>query len=332
MNPEKISVVIPTYSTDINLLKKTLFSLMHQSVRADKVVVVENGVKSDKVEETVKELTFDYIYSEEPGANKARNLGASICKEGVIFFTDDDCELKHDCLEQHLRINSQGRFLVGGKVDLKYLAQKPEWLVGPFENMLAKLDWSSKNVVGDVDLDITEDRSRYLVLANMSMRTSTFNKNGMFSESDGYNGKKLLCPNDEMMLLESCRVSGDTRLIFSSACSIKHNIPEFRTTEEYMHRRFYGQGVADAKVSVKSPHLKLITPEIDIDNYDLIVANTLLKYTVCSDHYSKIFNNALTGDKLIDREITRVYMMCYCQYIRGIQDFLLDMVSTTGEL
>ena len=332
MKSEKISVVIPTYSPDIKMLKRGLFSLIHQSVKIDKVVVVENGVIDPEVKEVVEGFNFKYIFNEESGANRARNIGASVCGEGVLFFTDDDCELKHDCLENHLRIHNQGKFLVGGKVDLNYLSPKPDWLVSNFEDMLAKLDWTPKGVIGHIDLDITNNRSNYLVSANMSIRSSTFYENGEFSESDGYKGKKLLSPNDEMLLLENCRISEDTRIVFSSSCVVKHNIPEERTTEEFMYRRFYGQGVADAKLSVKSPHLKFIDPPVDPTDYDTIVTNTLLKQTVWSDYYFKLKDKVLTGDKITDREITRVYMMCYCQYISGVKDFLIDMVSTDGSL
>ena len=327
MNPEKISVVIPTYTPNQELLKKTLFSLMHQSVRPIKVVVVENGVENADTKKTVEGFGFAYIFNESPGANLARNLGASICDDGVLLFTDDDCELKHDCLEQHLKIHSRGNFIVGGKVDLNYLVEKPEWLCCHFELMLAKLDWTPDHVLGDVDLDLTKERTKYLVSANLSIRTSSFNQHGGFNIKDGYNGKKLLAANDEMMLLENCRLSGDTKVIFSSRCVIKHNIPAERVTEEYMHRRFYGQGVADSKSAVGSPHLKLIEPTVDPTDYETIVTNTLLRHTVWSDHYQNAMKDALTGDKLIDREITRLYMMCYCEYIRGVQDFLLGEIS-----
>ena len=332
MKSEKISVIIPTYSPDIEMLKRGLFSLMHQSVKPNKVVVVENGVIDPEVKEVVEGFNFKYIFNEESGANKARNLGASVCEDGVLFFTDDDCELKHDCLEQHMKIHSEGDFIIGGKVDLHYLTEKPLWICCHFESMLAKLDWTPEHVVGGVNLDVTELREKHLVSANMSIRSKTFNEHAGFCESDGYKGKELLAANDEMMLLENCRISNRTRLIFSSYCIVKHNIPSSRVTEEYMHRRFYGQGVADSRSAVGSPHLKNIEPAVDPTDYDTIVTNTLLKHTVWSDYYQRAMATALTGDKLVDREITRVYMMCYCQYIRGVQDFVLDQITTSGNL
>lgn len=327
MKTEKISVVIPTYTPNIELLKKTLFSLMHQSVKPDSVVVVENGVKGDNTKGVVEGFGFKYIFNEEAGANAARNLGASICEDGILLFTDDDCELKNDCLEQHLKIHSRGNFIVGGKVNLKYLTPKPDWLRYHFELMLAKLDWTPDNILDGVNLDITEERTKYLVSANLSIRTSSFYKNGGLENKDGYKGKNLLAANDEMMLLEKCRLSPEMRVIFSSFCEVNHNIPEERITEEYMHRRFYGQGVADSKSAVGSPHLQSITPPVDLEDYETILTNTLLKHTVWSDHYSKMMDKSLTGDKLKDREITRVYMLCYCEYIRGVQDFLYDRVD-----
>lgn len=326
MKNEKISVVIPTYTPDIELLKKTLFSLMHQSIKPHKVVVVENGGQNDTTKEVVDSFGFTYIYNEEPGANNARNLGAGICEDGILLFTDDDCELKHDCLENHVSIHSKGNFIVGGKVNLKYLSPKPDWLCYHFELMLAKLDWTPDGVLGGVNLDITNERNKYLVSANLSIRTSSFNKNGGLNNKDGYNGKSLLAANDEMMLLEKCRLSEEMRVIFSSFCEVNHNIPAPRVTEEYMHRRFYGQGVADSRSAVGSPHLKNIHPPVDLSDNETIVTNTLLKHTVWTDYYQKAMAEALTGDKMIDREITRVYMMCYCQYIRGVQDFIADEI------
>jgi glycosyltransferase involved in cell wall biosynthesis len=324
----EISVVIPTYTPDIDLLKKTLFSLRHQSIKPNIIVVVENGIGDTKTKEVVESFGCKYLFNEEVGANKARNLGASVCDDGVIFFTDDDCELKHNCLENHLSIHARGNFLVGGQVELKYLAPKPEWLVHHFELMLAKLDWSPENLLDGANLDITNERNKYLVSANLSIRTAIFEKYGGFNESDGYVGKKLLAANDEMLLLERCRISGDTKLLFSSNCLVKHNIPPDRMTEEYMHRRFYGQGVADSRSAISSPYLKLIDPPVDLTDHETIINNTLMKYTVWSDNIIQIGLKSLTGDKIKDREITRVYMTCYCQYIRGVQDFLADDVRT----
>ena len=333
MKNEKISVVIPTYAPDIEMLKKTLFSIMHQSVKPDQVVIVENGVQGiagchDRTKKAVESFEFKYIYNEEAGANPARNLGASICEDGILLFTDDDCELKHDCLEHHLDIHSKGNFIVGGKVNLKYLTPPPEWMCSHFEAMLAKLDWTPNYVMGGAVLDITDERSKYLVSANLSIRTNSFNKHGCFDTNDGYRGKNLLTANDEMMLLEKCRLSKDMRVVFSSFCQVKHNIPKQRLTEKYMHRRFYGQGVADSKSAVSSPHLKNLENPVDLDDHETIVANSLLKFTVGTDHYLKLSKKILTGDKLIDREINRVFMVCYCKYIQGIHDFLEHKVPT----
>jgi len=326
MKTNRISVVIPTYSPDLKMLNQTLNSLTKQSIRPEKVVVVENGVANIKTQEVVTSFGFNYIYEERMGANAARNVGASVCDDGVLFFTDDDCELKHNCLENHLSLHAQGDFVVGGKVELKYLETKPIWFCNHFESMLAKLDWTPQDVFGYVDIDITDTSYKYLVSANLSIRLSSFNKYNGFDEDDGYCGKSLLTPNDEMMLLERCRSSEELRLIFSSECIVDHNIPQYRTTENYMNRRFYGQGVADSKLAIKSPHLKKIEPAIDLDDYNTIITNTLLKHTVWSGHQSNLMNENLTGDKLIDREITRVYMTCYFQYIKGIQDFLEGQV------
>lgn len=319
-----ISVVIPTFKPNSELLKKTLFSILHQSIKPDQVVVVENGEQDhpDAIKTLVESFGFKYIYNEEAGANPARNLGASICKDGILFFTDDDCELKHDCLERHLDVHSKGNFIVGGKVDLKYNAPVPVWMCSHFESMLAKLDWTPENVIDGVILDITDNRTQYLVSANLSIKSDSFREYGGFDNRDGYRGKDLLTTNDEMMLLETCRTSNKTRLVFNSFCQIKHNIPETRLTEEYMERRFYGQGIADAKLSVRSPHLKNIDPPVDLDDHKMILANSLLKFVVGTDHYSNLCSRIRTGDKLIDREINKVFMICYCKYIQGINDFL----------
>jgi glycosyltransferase involved in cell wall biosynthesis len=327
MKNEKISVVIPTYTPDIKLLRKTLFSLMHQSVKPDQVIVVENGVQNDDTRLCVESFGFKYVYNEKVGANPARNVGANLCADGVLFFTDDDCELKYDCLEKHLDVHTKGNFLVGGKVKLKYLAPKPEWMCFCFESMLAELDWTPDSVLDGAVVDITNERSKYLVSANLSIRTNSFNEYGGFDNNDGYRGKKLLTANDEMMLLETCRLSNKTRLVFSSFCEVNHNIPKERLTEEYMHRRFYGQGIADSKSSVRSPHLKSLTHPVDLDDHCTIITNSLLKFIVGTDHYLKMSGKMLTGDKLIDREINRVFMTCYCKYIQGINDFLFNKVT-----
>jgi glycosyltransferase involved in cell wall biosynthesis len=321
IKPETISVIIPTYNPNPDFLERTLKSIDQQTVQPKDVIVVENGKEGEKTQEIVEDdFGFDYIWNSKAGANLARNTGADIAEGDVLFFTDDDCILEKDCLEQHLKIHKQHLCLLGGKVSLWFLKEPPIWMCDIFEHMLAKLDLST-SYVDDVIIDITADENKYLVSANMSIQKMVFDKIGGFDVTDGYVEKKILAPNDEFELINKCRFN-KVKVLFSSRPKLDHIIPEFRLTEEHMLDRFYGQGLADCKTALKRD-FSSIYPPVDPNDIETLITNTILKHKMFGGEIQHTYNlNKDKKDKLQIREITRVYTLCLSRYYEAIIDFI----------
>jgi hypothetical protein len=325
-----ISVIIPTHEPNIGTITKTLKSIQrdikHWKLIED-VIIVDNGPShTPHLQNLVDQFGYKYVYTDKTGANHARNLGVSHASGNILFFTDDDCILDWDCLHDHHELHTNQNCVVGGKVNLKYEADPPQWMCSAFEHMLAKLDWTPTGIVGDTVLDITDDPGKYIVSANMSIGKAAFNLLGGFDERHGYSGKRILSPNDEMMLLHKCRESNCIKVLFTSSAEINHLIPKSRLTEEYFYKRYYGQGVADCNLAVCSEFLDKLDHPIDPKDYELIVTNTVLKQALCSSWFGDILEESLEkkGDigKNETRELVKIYTNCVSYYIRGVRDFI----------
>ncbi len=104
MNKIKLSIIIPTYNRK-DMLEQCLNSITSQTTSKDRyeVIVIDDG-SSDKTDEMVRELqkkhiNLYYFRQEHEGAASARNLGASKAKGEILAFTDTDCMVPEDFLE-----------------------------------------------------------------------------------------------------------------------------------------------------------------------------------------------------------------------------------------
>ncbi len=95
-----ISVIIPTADRD-DLLKRAVESVLNQTMRPKKVVIVDNGINpvgisfDDSIVELIR--TAPRI-----GPSKPRNIGAGHCETEYLAFLDDDDWWKEDYLENTL--------------------------------------------------------------------------------------------------------------------------------------------------------------------------------------------------------------------------------------
>ena len=94
----RASVVVPTYNRSASLLR-ALRSLAAQIFVPDEVVVVDDHSVDDTArvcEIAMRDgLPFEFRYVRQRrnlGPAAARNLGVAHARNGVILFTDDDCE------------------------------------------------------------------------------------------------------------------------------------------------------------------------------------------------------------------------------------------------
>lgn len=95
-----ISIIIPTYNRS-HLIKRTIDSVIRQTSSDWELIIVDDGSKDD-TESVVKQYLSNnvrYIYQDNGGANKARNIGAKNARYTYLAFLDSDDELFPDWLE-----------------------------------------------------------------------------------------------------------------------------------------------------------------------------------------------------------------------------------------
>lgn len=105
MSSINVSIVVPTYNRK-EMLKETLNSLFNQTYPKDKYeIIVCDGGSIDGTEEIVNKIiqdspcTLRYLKEENRGVSSARNLGISNAVGDIIGFTDDDCVVSNNWIE-----------------------------------------------------------------------------------------------------------------------------------------------------------------------------------------------------------------------------------------
>ena len=92
----KFSFVIAIYERE-NELKELLESMANQTSKNFEVIVVDDGSKQCKLQNTVDlykdKFTIEYHYKKNEGASMARNFGVSFTKGEFVLFVDSDCIL-----------------------------------------------------------------------------------------------------------------------------------------------------------------------------------------------------------------------------------------------
>ena len=299
----ELAVVIPTYKQ--KYLIKTLEGLALQENKDFEILVVENGIHSQITKNLClnfkKTLKIEYIFEVKAGANRARNIGVNNCFADVIGLIDDDCvpnkKWTKSIKELHSKYPNSG--IIGGKVILKFFDSKPDWLEGIFRSYLAELDW------GDKDYEIHD--YQYLVGANFSFNRNVFSKIGGFDETVGLKFDNLFA-NDEIDFITNTRKLGK-EIIYSPQMLVKHLIPQERTTLQYLLKKSYSQGIADAFLLRKSN-----------PNYEIEDAISFLDTVILEDDIEK---SHITELKLqINRPAFLIYIEYYIQskiqYFNGL--------------
>lgn len=94
----KISVVIPTYNRE-HILRSAIDSLLNSGIKPFEIIVVDDG-SSDNTEKMVHDFSeVKFLKQEHRGAAAARNKGGFAAQGDLIFFTDSDCIVDKNCLE-----------------------------------------------------------------------------------------------------------------------------------------------------------------------------------------------------------------------------------------
>ncbi|HUL43491.1 MAG TPA: glycosyltransferase family A protein [Bacteroidota bacterium] len=108
------SVIVPTYNR-LELLKKTLESLLSQNYEGFEIIVVNDG-STDGTHEFLSRLSREsrirYVCQPNSGLAASRRAGLEIARGRYVAFTDDDCVTPPDWLQKFDR-HFQGEQIAG---------------------------------------------------------------------------------------------------------------------------------------------------------------------------------------------------------------------------
>jgi len=157
------SIVIPTFNR-LSSLKRTLDSVFHQTFNPGEyeVIVVDDG-SSDGTAEYLTALAsarrIHYLRQEHKGPACARNAGIRAARGTYIAFTDDDCVVPPQWLQELLMVfEKEGASLIGGavvnKVKRSFFAEVGQFIISFLEDAI----------------NITPGQARFLTSNNIACR------------------------------------------------------------------------------------------------------------------------------------------------------------------
>jgi len=103
MKKQVISLIVPIFNTDIDLLNKCVNSVLNQSYKNIELILVNDGSKKELSLEYEKYKSLDnriiYLYQDNKGITAARNKGIDIASGDYIMFVDSDDWIDETTLE-----------------------------------------------------------------------------------------------------------------------------------------------------------------------------------------------------------------------------------------
>jgi len=169
------SVIIPTYNRP-EALKKTAGSILSLNISCEYEIIVVNDYPNIPIKDLF-DCRIRIIENETNlGRSKSRNAGARAAKYPVLFFIDDDIEVKENLFDKHITEFEKGfsaifSNVINVRTDGKY----------SFLNEFLNTRGANKQNSGDVV------KSNYFTTAFCSVRKEFFDKIGGFDENfSGY--------------------------------------------------------------------------------------------------------------------------------------------------
>jgi GT2 family glycosyltransferase len=239
-DPVRVSAVVCTHERgpDIEL---TIDSLLAQGLPAGEfeIVLVDNGSSPANAAILRRAAASNptrvrYVREDVLGESSARNCALRETTSELIAFLDDDAVAAPGWLGAFVAAfdRDPGLGVVGGRVDLRYLAPPPPWLDASLVPYLSAFDQ------GDERRELTF--MDYPRGASMAFRRAVFADAGLFSQRFGRKGKCLLSCSEIEMCYRIERAGW--RIEYLPEARIDHIVPAERLQESWFARRIYWQG------------------------------------------------------------------------------------------
>ncbi len=235
-----ISVLICTRNR-AESLRKTLDSLFSPASLAltDWEAVVIDNDSQDHTPDICRGFQakfpnqFRWLIEKRRGKSNALNLAVASAKGAILAFTDDDVRCAPDYLEAIRTVFSEGNFDgVQGRILLDCEAGHPDWLDA---ELGLTVGWRDCGPV------ITELEGTFCG-TNMVATARALHKVGEFLPDLGPGAIGL---GEETELTLRMRKAG-CHLVYAPQILVWHCLPRKRLTKEFIRRRFFQQGRAEA--------------------------------------------------------------------------------------
>jgi len=114
----KITVIIPTHNRE-KLLAKTLESVLNQTVKADEIIIIDDG-STDDTKALILQYdndTIKYIYQKNNGVSSARNHGIHLASNEWLCFLDSDDIWELNKLEKQIQFHNENEHILFSHTD-----------------------------------------------------------------------------------------------------------------------------------------------------------------------------------------------------------------------
>jgi glucosyl-dolichyl phosphate glucuronosyltransferase len=247
MSPEDaiaLSVVVCTYNRE-RYIEDTLRTLRDQrGVRgAYEVVLVDNN-SPDGTAEIAKEFakansTFPlrYVFEEKQGLSHARNRGIEEAHGKLILFVDDDIFADEHLVRAYIDFfgSQPGVLAAGGRIQVHFEGDEPEWLSSRLLPLLAHHDMGSTTR--------RYSGNRYPIGANMCFHREAFERVGSFDPNLGRKAGLLLA-SEEKDMFERLKASG-ADIWYVPSARVKHRVGAERLADDFVKRQAIGIGQSE---------------------------------------------------------------------------------------
>lgn len=258
-----VSAIISTYNRD-RYLPDVLQSLTEQTLdREHFEIILVNNNSSDNTEKISlqfkadhPEIQFHYFLETQQGLSYARNRGINESNGDIHVFVDDDAFLCKEYLEEvnTFLTNNPNVDAIGGKILLRFEAEKPKW-ANKYLNPL----WAAYDAGDQI---IPFPKGQYPIGCNMAFRKDVFDQIGGFNVNLGRSGKNLAGGEEKDMFMRM--FENNMSVHYLPKAYVHHSIPETRTTEEFIQKQALGIGASER---IRSKHNKKYLKSVFVELY-----------------------------------------------------------------
>jgi GT2 family glycosyltransferase len=177
------SVVIPTFNREKELVE-CINSILNQTRLPSEIIIVDDGdLKLSLIEEFKEKILsegINFLYykkdhtKERRGLSESKNIGLNLAKNEIVFFLDDDLELKENFFEEIIKIweeykNDDKLLGVGGWIENLRKKNFLEKIYDKIFGLSSKIPWNVNDVGFQVwDTNLKEPIKCYYIHGGVS--------------------------------------------------------------------------------------------------------------------------------------------------------------------